>query len=253
MNKADRMEKERIEISRGDFLKITGALVGLIACYPIFGSKVFAALPEKGCSDLSQCKNDLEIKDLVTKGNPLVIDEKGKSVLIYTEVNGKNVHQDNPHWGVVFKNGKLQERAILKSYANPLAFHDALLKIGAKPGNNLNKDTAGQFVEGDTLDVKATWPGLEKELSLNEILIDEKGKSFNIRFGGNRKASEEQKTGCITCLESCWVSISSNANYPQIGQIRRLISPNSRFKGRADVLLGDGKPVILIYRVASEK
>lgn len=253
MNKTDRMEKEQTEISRGEFLKITGAVVSLIACYSVFGSRVFAALPEKGCHESPQSKNDFEVRDLVTKGNPLVIDEMGKSVSIYTEVNGRNVHRYNPHWGVVFKGGKLQEKAILKSYADPLAFHNALLKIGAKPGNNLSRDTTGRYVEGDTLDVKATWPGLQKGLSLNEILIDEKEKGFNIRFGGNRKASEEQKMGCITCLESCWVSISSNASYPQIGQIRRLISPNSRFKGRSDVLPGDGEPVILIYRIASER
>lgn len=53
--------------------------------------------------------------------------------------------------------------------------------------------------------------------------------------------------------ESCWISISSNVNYPQTGQIRRFISPNSRFKGRADVLPGDGESVVLIYRVASGK
>ncbi|MEW6003244.1 MAG: YdjY domain-containing protein, partial [Nitrospirota bacterium] len=137
-------------------------------------------------------------------------------------------------------------------YSNQLDFHDALLRIGAKPGNNLNKDTVGKYVEGDTLLVTATWPGLEKELSLNDIFVDEKGKKFNIKFGGNRKASEEKQTGCITCLESCWISISSNANYPQTGAIKRFINPNSRFKGRADVLPIDGKPVILTYRVAQK-
>ena len=164
-----------------------------------------------------------------------------------------NVHQSNVHWGVVFKDGRFQDRAILRAYSNQLDFHDALIKIGAKPGNNLNKETIGQYVEGDTLDVKATWPGLGKELSLNEIFIDEKGKNFNIKFGGNRKASEEQKTGCITCLESCWISISSNANYPQTGSIKRFLNPNSHFKGCVNVLPGDGKPVILMYKVASAK
>lgn len=32
-----------------------------------------------------------------TKENPLVIDEKGKRVLIYTEVHEMNVHQYNVH------------------------------------------------------------------------------------------------------------------------------------------------------------
>lgn len=150
---------------------------------------------------------------------------------------------------MVFKDGRFNDRAILRSYANPLDFYDALIKIGAKPGNNLNKDTIGQYVEGSTLEVKATWPGLGKELSLSEIFEDTSGKGFHIKFGGNRKASQEQNTGCITCLESCWISITSNAKYPQTGAIKRFINPNSRFRGNADILPKDGQPVILIYRL----
>ena len=240
-------------MSRGEFLKATGAGLFIAGLYSIQGIIAFADSPEKGKIKLLEKAIEPETQNFPTKENPLVIDEKGKRVLIYTEVNEMNVHQWNVHWGVVFKDGKFQDRAILRAYPNQLDFHDALIKIGAKPGNNLNKDTIGHYVEGETLDVKATWPGLGKELSLNEIFVDEKGKSFNIRFGGNRKASEEQKTGCITCLESCWISISSNANYPQTGPIKRFLNPNSHFRGRADVLPGDGKPVILIYRVASAK
>ncbi|MCX7793318.1 MAG: YdjY domain-containing protein [Thermodesulfovibrionales bacterium] len=184
-----------------------------------------------------------------TKEEPMIVDEKSKTVMIYTEVHEMNVHQYNVHWGVVFKDGRFADRAILKAYVNQLDFHDALIKIGAKPGNNLNKDTIGSYVEGDVLEVKATWPGLGKELSLEEIFEDTSGKGFLIKFGGNRKASEEQKTGCITCLESCWISITSNANYPQTGSIKRFINPNSRFRGRADVLPPDGQPVILIYKL----
>ncbi len=184
-----------------------------------------------------------------TREKPMIVSEKEKKIMIYTEVHEMNVHQPNVHWGIVFKDGRFQDRAILRAYVNHLDFHDALINIGAKPGNNLNKDTIGKYVEGDTLQVTAIWPELGKELSLEEIFIDEKAKGFHIKFGGNRKASEEQKTGCITCLESCWISISSNSKYPQTGAIKRFVNPNSRFKGNANVLPGDGKPVILIYRL----
>lgn len=194
-----------------------------------------------------------KIENLPTKENPLVIDETGKRVLIYTEVHEMNVHQSNVHWGIVFKDGKFQDRAILRAYSNQLDFHDALIKIGAKPGNNLNKDTIGNFVEGDTLEVKATWPELGKEVGLNNIFVDEKGKGFLITFGGNRNASEAEKTGCITCLESCWISITSNSNYPQTGPMKRFIHPNSKFKGRAEILPGNTKPVIVIYSVLGNK
>jgi hypothetical protein len=182
-----------------------------------------------------------ELPGWPTREQPLMVDEKAKKVLIYTEVNEMNVHQSNVHWGVVFNGGRFQDRAILRAFANHLNFHDAMLRIGANPGNTLTKDTTGQYVQGDELDVRATWPGIDKEYSLNQIFEDS---------AGNRTASAEQKTGCITCLESCWISISSNANYPQTGAIKRFINPNSRFKGNANLLPVDGKPVILIYRVA---
>lgn len=253
MDEKNISKNEHDGISRGDFLKAIGAGLFVAGLYSMHGIMALADSPEKGKIKLMAKAGEPETQNFPTKENPLIIDEKGKRVLIYTEVHEMNVHQWNVHWGVVFKDGRFQDRAILKAYANQLDFHDAMVKIGAKPGNNLNKETAGQYVEGDTLEVKATWSGLGKELSLNEIFVDEKGKNFNIKFGGNRKASEEQKTGCITCLESCWISISSNANYPQTGSIKRFINPNSRFKGHADVLPGDGKPVILIYKVASGK
>ncbi len=86
-------------------------------------------------------------------------------------------------------------------------------------------------------------------MRLDEIFSESGGKGFKIRFGGNRKASAEQNTGCITCLESCWIAISSNSAYPQTGAIKRFISPNAKFQGKASILPKDGQPVILIYRV----
>jgi hypothetical protein len=245
------MNKEGM--SRNSFLKtvvVGSCSLGLLS---VNGLKIFADAAEKAAPKAASKSGSGESQIFPTRENPILIDEKGKRVLIYTEVHEMNVHQSNVHWGVVFKDGKFQDRAILRAFANQLDFYDALIKIGAKPGNNLNKETVGKYVEGDILDVKATWPGLGKALSLNEIFVDEAGKGFKIKFGGNRKASEEQKTGCITCLESCWISISSNANYPQTGSIKRFLNPNSHFKGNVNVLPADGKPVILIYKVASAK
>jgi hypothetical protein len=232
-------------LTRGEFLKAAGAGLLMTGLAPLLDKTAFGQDREKKAVPSATLTP--------TRENPLVIDDKGKRVLIYTETHEMNVHQYNVHWGIVFKDGRYQDRAILRAYANHLDFHDALLKIGAKPGNTLTKDTIGKFAEGDLLEITAAWPGLGKELSLNEIFVDEAGKPFTIKFGGNRKASQEQNTGCITCLESCWIAVSSNAQYPQTGAIKRFISPNSRFKGRGDVLPGDGKPVIVTYRVAGSR
>ena len=187
-----------------------------------------------------------------TGENPLVVDREGKRVLIYTEVNEKSLHETTAHWGVVARSGALAEKAILQAYCTPLDFYDALVEIGAKPGDNLTANTLGIPVRGSSLAVTATWPELGKELSLPDIFFDQAGKGFDIRFGGNRKASAAYGTGCITCLESCWVAVTSNAAYPNISQTKRFLSPNSRFKGKEKVLPGGGKPVILIYRLLPE-
>ncbi len=136
----------------------------------------------------------------------------------------------------------------MKSYVTPLDFYDALIQIGAKPGDNLTKNSYGEFVKGDELDIIALLPDTNKGLSLNAIFFDSTGRGFNIRFGGNRKASIEENTGCITCLESCWIGITSNAAYPMINSFKRLINPNSHFRGKAEVLpANDSTPVILVY------
>lgn len=185
---------------------------------------------------------------LPTKEKPLLIDEKNKKVLIYTELNVMHLYQPTVHWGVVFKDGKFGDRAILKAYCNQLDFYDALIKIGAKPGNNLNKDTVGEYVKGDELILTALVDG--REYPIEKVFKDSTGRGFKIKFGGNRKASEEQKTGCITCLESCWIAITSNANYTMTNSIKRFISPNSHFNGNEEILPAkEGHPVILIYKL----
>lgn len=239
------MERSRLSCRKGEvilkigkltqvFKKSGGLIAALLFIAVFFTSSGYA----------------FDFKDLPTREKPLIIDTKHNAVMIYTEVNHKNVSKLNSHWGVVSKNGKLADKAILIAHCNHLDFHDALIKIGAKPGNTLTKNSDGKYVEGETIQITAIIHGNERMLALNEIFFDEKGKGFNIKFGGNRKASEEEKTGCITCLESCWVAITSNANYPQIGNFKRLVKPNSRFKGVDAVLDRDGKPVILIYKLS---
>lgn len=181
-----------------------------------------------------------------TQANPLLIDDKNKRVLIYAELNLKNIDKPNPHWGVVYTGGKLADKAIIRAFCDPLEFHDALVQIGAKPGNNLTSDTVGDYVRGDALGVSVTWAGLNKTLFLSDIIQDSSGRRFQIRFGGNKKAAAEEKTGCITCLESCPVGITSNAAYPAIGGFKRFISPNSHFKGKTEMLPQQGG-IILIY------
>ncbi len=183
-----------------------------------------------------------------SRAEPLRVDSINRRVLIYTEVNPKSLNQSNPHWGVVFQGGKLNDKAILLAFCTPQEFHDALLRIGAKPGNNLTLGSSGEVIGGDELLVSVTGPGFSRPLGLADVLEDSSGKGFHIRFGGNRQRAVEEQTGCITCLESCPIGITSNAAYSALSSFKRLISPNSQFKGKAEKFPRQGD-AILIYRL----
>jgi hypothetical protein len=190
--------------------------------------------------------SDRDGPSLPFRAEPLRVDSINKRVLMYAEINPKSLNQSNPHWGVVFQGGKLNDKAILHAFCTPQEFHDALLQIGIKPGNNLTRRSSGETVQGDDLTITVAIPGQNKILNLSDILEDSSGKGFRIRFGGNRQRAMEEKTGCITCLESCPIGITSNAAYPALSSFKRLLSPNSQFKGKAEKLPRQGG-LILIY------
>lgn len=224
------MSLENYPISRRMLIKTTGVGIASLLLQPLF--------------NLSVC----EASAYTDKNTPLAIDKHKKTVHIYTEVNLKNIKKKNPHWGIVAKNGKLADKAILTSFCDAIDFHDALLSIGAKHGNNLTEDKTGIVVGGDVLDVSLFWEDTAKTYRLKDAFEDSTGKGFQIRFGGNKEAAKREKTGCITCLESCWIAITSNDRYPNISNLKRTLSPNSYFKGNEAVLPNkEGSPVIVKY------
>jgi len=189
---------------------------------------------------------------LLSRQRPLMEDPAGDRLHIYTELNRANVMRDNPHWGVVSHYGTLSEKGILKAFCGPLDFYDALVRIGARPGNNLTEQSRGQFAGGDKLRVTASVPGVRHDADLSRIFLDSTGRGFDIHFGGNRASAEERNTGCITCLESCWIGITSNAMYPLISGFRRFVRANSLFRGNPEFFTAIGdRPVILTYRIQS--
>ena len=89
------MNKE--EMSKSKFLN--AAIVGLfiLALFSINRMSAIADSSEKGTPKTASKAGASESQILPTKENPLIIDEKGKQVLIYTEVHEMNVHQSNVH------------------------------------------------------------------------------------------------------------------------------------------------------------
>ncbi|MBZ9634739.1 YdjY domain-containing protein [Clostridium sp. FP1] len=175
----------------------------------------------------------------------LVVNKEKKEVKILAEVNGKYFTESTRH-GVVFKDGSNGEKSLLRGLANQVDFYNAVESLGAKPGNNVKMAdmTKGVKVQGSKLNVFVTWEGLGKEIPFNDIISSSDQRPMDIRFGGNIENAKTMNTGCILCLDSCAVGITSNASY-ETGA-----SKTVKFYGEKDVLPKDGTKVTVIFRFA---
>ena len=225
----------------------------LVACGPKTDTKpeetkTAEATETKESSDTEEKTDDKDTATLngVTEENPLKVDKDSKSVTIYTKYNGKFETEATRHLAI-FKDGKLSDMSIFSSYVSPVDFYNALVEVGAEAGNNMNADNAAKTkTEGSKLDVTLTWEGKDSPIGVDEVVKDSNGKALDIRFSGNIDNAKDFNTGCITCLDSCFVGITSNGEYP-LGAIEE--TKEVSFSVDADKAPEDGTPVAITYTV----
>ena len=208
------------------------------------GLAVLAALAVTAC--LMTAARAAGMPEGLSPENPLINAADGKSFTLYAVVNGKYFYTPTRH-AVIFKGGNYGDMAVFKGFAAPKDYHAALMALGAKPGENMtlaNQETT--HVEGDELAVSVSWAGNSKDHPLDEVIKDSNAKPIVIRFGGNLPTSLEKNTGCLICLDSCPVGISSNAAYTYGAvETRHEVA----FTGNKDVLPADGTPVAITIRL----
>ncbi len=181
----------------------------------------------------------------LTPDNPIKVDMKERSVSVLAQVNGKYLVQPTRH-GVVFKGGSNGSKSVFAAFAEPKPFYDALMKVGFKAGNNMTMDNKEKtHVEGDLLDVSVTWKGAARAFRMDEAIKDSNGKPLQIRFGGNLETAMKMKTGCLMCLDSCPVGITSNATYTY-GAIES--RKEASLMGNKDMLPPDGTLVVITFK-----
>lgn len=199
-----------------------------------------------GCSSNPQSSStDKNNNNAKKNEGVLVVNKEKKEVKILAEVNGKYFTERTRH-GVVFKDGSNGEKSVLRGLANQVDFYNAIKSLGAKPGNNVKMAdmSKGVKVQGSKLNVFVTWEGLGKEIPFNDIISSSDPRPMDIRFAGNIENAKAMNTGCILCLDSCAVGITSNASY-ETGA-----SKTVKFYGKKDVLPKDGTKVTVIFRLA---
>lgn len=199
----------------------------------------------------SGCGTQTTESKTTSDSDALVLNKDKKEIIMKAEVNGKYFTEPTRH-GVVFKDGSNGEKSVLRALSSEIEFHDALVSIGATPGNNVTMEdmkadkTNGVSVQGSKLDVFVKWEGSDKEIPFTDIIKATEERPMDIRFGGNLENAKEYKTGCVLCLDSCAVGITSNAAYPTGSTQNKLVS----FTGDQSVLPEDGTKVSVIFRLA---
>jgi hypothetical protein len=99
------------------------------------------------------------------------------------------------HHAVTWKEGRKGDEALLATFTSDTEVYDALVSLGAKPGNNLTQvvwdernnpksSAPSTRVEGDPVVALVWWKGLKEPLPLSALLNNPTGKKIDLRFEG---------------------------------------------------------------------
>ncbi len=216
---------------------------------------IISSLFLSACSESVSTKTvagDSGAKVMPTESNPIVIDPLNRETRIAAKVNGSTF--TSPTWhAIVYTSGKAAGASVFQAYASPQFFYDAMKYFGGTPGDNMPMENySSTYVKGSDIDIYVTWNGAPKTYTLAEVLKDPdgvNGKDIKIKFGGNQDRIESGGTGCITCLYSCPMGVSSNSAYNGDDFARQKTAGQAGFLANKDVLPADGTPVVLIFKV----
>lgn len=180
--------------------------------------------------------NALETQLAGLGSGPIVVESN--QIRLTATVNGKFFTTPTFH-GVVYEGGSNGNNSLFKAQATQQQYYDALISLGALPGNNVDANSIVNVTkaEGTIIDVYVTWAGAPKTYTLQEVLVGCVCDG-TIKFGGNLAASKSYGTGCIVCLGTCMVGISSNSAYA--------FGVYPKFCGNSSVLPTDGTQVTII-------
>ncbi|MGE0680364.1 MAG: YdjY domain-containing protein [Candidatus Binatia bacterium] len=170
---------------------------------------------------------------------------------------------------LVWKGG-VSTNALIETPVDDLKFHDALVSLGAHPGDNLtmaswnkrhdpNHPASRKKVAGSPLNVRLSWEDKPLGISIEQAFRVLQGQvndslrpslvpSPEWRFGGNRdrlfnKIPFAPRPGCLACLYSCPSGKVSNGAL----SVHDYVETPSRFTVNTDILPPDGTPVIVTF------
>jgi len=153
----------------------------------------------------------------------LQTDVGARSLTLYATYNRQVAEEGSWHL-LVFRDSENGANAFFRTLVSPERFHQALLDLGGKPGDNMTADNMSSptaATAGSKLEMTVSWEGSPKTYRLDQILdepTDLAGggpRGVDLRFGGNRThpvgENPSDTTGCLACLYSCPSGVASNA------------------------------------------
>ena len=168
-----------------------------------------------------------DIKNATTKNSEaydVTVDQEAKTVTVSAVLNRDYFTESTRHL-MIGRYGFNKGKAILTSYCTPEDLYYGLVKAGGiswskSEGKKLKdgeKNTVSNAENKDFshIDVSIGWG--DKTYSLSECLTTEKGGAvapeIDMIFSGNPKAASKTPSGCVTCMDSCYIGMVANCAY----------------------------------------
>lgn len=159
---------------------------------------------------------------------------------------------------IVWDEGRAADHALFVASVSDVQVLDALESLGAQPGNALTIDSwdernepgtqaPDRVIQGPLVRIEIVLAG-GTVLTLADLLSDEGGRGFDMRFGGHRENIPEWHSGCVVCLYSCPGSKVGNASYT----VRDFVAGEAHFQVKANVLPSDQTEVTVRFRLEPE-
>lgn len=202
--------------------------------------------------------------DLPNPTTPLLLVEREVRVFGWIFPNRFNTAQgQEARYHFLVWQGGTSPNALIQTPVDDLDFHDALVQLGAQPGNNLSMaawtrrhdhDHPGpkQTVSGSHIDIRVAWQENPTGLSLQQLFKDSvlspQSSVLSPRFGGNRdrwfnRVPFAPRPGCLVCLYSCPSGKVSNGGL----SIADYVEVPDRLSVDAEQLPPDGTPVVVSF------
>jgi hypothetical protein len=200
--------------------------------------------------------------------------------IIYPE-RFNSARGEEAHYHLLVWKGGTSTNALIETPADDLEFYDALVSLGAHPGDNLtmaswnkrhdpNHSAPRKKIAGSSFNVRLSWEDKPSGIPIEQVFHQRKAEDvrretegelratshepratpFSFRFGGNRnrlfnKVPFAPRPGCLACLYSCPSGKVSNRAL----SVHDYVETPSRFVAHTDILPPDGTPVIVTFHL----